>query len=179
MAAEAHPAGANIHYLQQGEKLVRNLTDEIFAECPRSPYRGGVGAQLRHCLDFYDCFLDGLDRGTIDYNARGRDTRLETDRDHALRKIRTICVALERLTPEQAGRSLDVRTEGATENSVECTRSSTARELQFLISHTIHHFALIAIMLELEGNQAARDQPDFGVAPSTLAHWKEKGSFVG
>jgi hypothetical protein len=43
------------------------------------------------------------------------------------------------------------------------------RELQFLLSHTVHHYALMALILRLQGfNPAA----EFGVAPSTLQHWE-------
>ena len=45
--------------------------------------------------------------------------------------------------------------------------SSVGRELLTLSTHTIHHFALIAITLRAHG--VAVD-PDFGVAPSTLRH---------
>ena len=45
--------------------------------------------------------------------------------------------------------------------------SSPARELQVLSSHTIHHFALIAMTLTALGVPI---DPDFGVAPSTLRY---------
>jgi hypothetical protein len=44
--------------------------------------------------------------------------------------------------------------------------STACRELQALRSHTIHHFAVIAMALHAWGIAA---DPDFGVAPSTLA----------
>ena len=45
--------------------------------------------------------------------------------------------------------------------------SSIGRELQALSSHTIHHFALIAITLRLHGVEVS---PDFGMSPSTLTY---------
>jgi len=45
--------------------------------------------------------------------------------------------------------------------------SSVSRELQVLSSHTIHHFALIAMTLRLHGVEM---DPDFGMAPSTLRY---------
>jgi hypothetical protein len=39
--------------------------------------------------------------------------------------------------------------------------------LQFLCSHTVHHFALIKLLLDGTGVDLA---PEFGVAPSTLAY---------
>jgi hypothetical protein len=48
--------------------------------------------------------------------------------------------------------------------------SSIDRELQVLSSHTIHHFALIAMTLRLHGVEMP---PDFGMAPSTLRYQAE------
>jgi len=39
--------------------------------------------------------------------------------------------------------------------------------LQALSSHTIHHFALIAVTLRLHGIQV---DPNFGMSPSTLRY---------
>ena len=52
-------------------------------------------------------------------------------------------------------------------DEIEWQPSTTGRELQFLVSHTVHHFAMIggicrALEVEMEEN--------FGVAPSTLRH---------
>ena len=48
-----------------------------------------------------------------------------------------------------------------------CVKKSVSRELQVLSSHTIHHFALIAMTLRLHGIEM---DPDFGMAPSTLRY---------
>jgi hypothetical protein len=46
-------------------------------------------------------------------------------------------------------------------------RSSVSRELQFLLSHTVHHYALIAMTLRAAGVEL---DEELGVAPSTLAY---------
>jgi uncharacterized damage-inducible protein DinB len=178
MNPDDHPATVNIQILEQGAQLIRRLGDETFARCLDNPYSGGVGAQFRHCLDFYECFLDGIGEGAIDYNRRERDPGLETDRGYALAKTQSICQALGQLTRDQAGRQLQVCAEQASSETPRWSDSSAGRELQFLISHTVHHYAVVAILLRLQGCDAAAENPDFGVAPSTLAHWKETGSFI-
>ena len=62
-----------------------------------------------------------------------------------------------------------VRMEDATAGLVreQFMESSISRELQVLSSHTIHHFALIAMTLRLHGIEM---DPDFGMAPSTLRY---------
>ncbi len=48
--------------------------------------------------------------------------------------------------------------------------SSVKRELQFLLSHTIHHYSLVAVALRAQGFEPGAD---FGVAPSTLRYWRK------
>src|ERR1051326_2086523 len=45
--------------------------------------------------------------------------------------------------------------------------SSTGRELQFLCSHTVHHYALIKLLLDGSGIDLG---VEFGMAPSSLAY---------
>jgi hypothetical protein len=56
------------------------------------------------------------------------------------------------------------------QDSVVWSYSSIGRELQFLLSHTIHHYALIALALRLQGYEPSAE---FGVAPSTLQYWRK------
>ena len=50
--------------------------------------------------------------------------------------------------------------------------STPGRELQFLVSHTVHHFAMIGGICHSLGVEVDKD---FGVAPSTLRHQMEVG----
>lgn len=173
MTRQDRPAAVNVHYLEQGVSLIRRLSDETYASCPESPYRGGVGAQFRHCLDFYDCFVRGLETGLIDYSRRERDTRVETDRQHAIARFQSVCEHLAGLSTGRLERPVRVKAEDAACGAPEWSSSSPARELQFLVSHTIHHYALIAMMLKTQSYEVGQEFPDFGVAPSTLSYWKE------
>jgi uncharacterized damage-inducible protein DinB len=57
----------------------------------------------------------------------------------------------------------------ATPDDVYRARIEPGRELAFVINHTIHHQALIAVLLAWHGIEVA---PRFGVAPSTpKASW--------
>ena len=47
------------------------------------------------------------------------------------------------------------------------TSTSVLRELEFLLSHTIHHYALVAVMARLQGHEPLAT---FGIAPSTLKY---------
>lgn len=161
---------SNLHLLEQGSSLLTQLDDQMYSSVPVGISKSSVGAHLRHCLDFYDNFLRGVESGKVDYDTRQRNELIEKDRFFAMAKIDEIA---ERLNQARGfDGDLLVRLEG--EQASSCliwSRSSIQRELQFLLSHTVHHFALINFLLRLQGFQPSAD---FGVAPSTLKFWQAK-----
>src|SRR5262249_21667853 len=109
----------------------------------------------------------------IDYDSRRRDESIERSRHMASNAIRSIIHALETRAELSEERIVWVRMEDA-ESSDVCDsfmESSLSRELQVLSSHTVHHFALIAVALRAHGLQM---DPEFGMAPSTLRHLASK-----
>jgi len=156
---------ANRQLLAQGLAALDRLTDAQYAN-PRGAH-ASVGAQYRHVLDHYRRFLSGLPGRDIDYDLRDRDPAVETSRVVAASATRELRTALGHLdAPADTPIRVQLRIDpDATEPS--WATSTIGRELQFLVSHTVHHFALIKLLLA--GDEVALD-PDFGVAPSTLAH---------
>jgi hypothetical protein len=155
----------NVGWLRQALTLVDRMDDETFSTSPPglAPHR--VGSHLRHVLEFYQCFLDGLATSRIDYDARKRDESIERRPQSATTSIRSIISLLEEVSSFQEDWELAVRIENADEDVY--LISSVGRELQALSSHTIHHFALIAITLRVHGLEV---DPDFGMSPSTLRY---------
>ncbi|MEM7480955.1 MAG: DinB family protein [Acidobacteriota bacterium] len=165
----------NVALLTQGEELLAQIEDEAYVAPPPVPM-GTVGGHLRHCLDFYMCFLDGLAEGEIDYDARRRDERIQQDRSYAMGLIAALKARLEELPADLAERPVRVSLDRAFEApDAPLGRSTVRRELQFLCSHTTHHYALIAAQLRLQGIEPTSD---FGVAPSTLEHERRQGTGV-
>lgn len=158
--------------LEQALALADTLTPELYA-LPIAPVASSIGAHLRHSLDFVQAFLRGLDCGRIDYDARQRDERLERDPARAVEVLRMLVARLDALPAGAGGRALVVRHEAgpAPEPDEGWHRTSVARELDFLASHTVHHFALVALALRLAGRDPG---PELGVAPSTLIHWRQR-----
>ena len=165
---------ANLRLLRQARDLIATLDEDLYAKPAPALALSGVGSHLRHCLDFYASFLAGLRRGRIDYDARERDPRIETDARHAARRLDELIPRMAELEGTGATRKLAVRSEACdlseTPRDDAWCASSLERELGFLSSHTVHHFALIAIILRSHGRDPGAG---FGVAPSTLEHWKE------
>src|SRR5262249_30212819 len=158
--------------LRQAIDALEQIDDLVYRSSPPALTPHRVGGHIRHILEFYECFLDGFERSHIDYDARKRDESVETCRETALARIRSIIQSLERLdkTRELRGDPIVwVRVEDAGDGRLDDTymTSSVGRELQALSSHTIHHFAVVAITLKALGHPLDRD---FGTAPSTLRY---------
>lgn len=158
----------NIAVLRQGTELLRSIDDRTYRQPVEVVFGGTLGGHFRHSLDHYVSFFDGLPSGRIDYEARVRDAMVETEREAAIELTETVCEQLAKLVDADGSRSLMIREEGSSAN--EQTRwehSSEAREMEFLLSHTVHHHALASVICQLLG---AEVNEEFGVAPSTLRH---------
>ena len=199
----------NIGVIEGGVAVLQKVDATRYTTQHEAFGAASVGEHVRHCIEFYECFLAGLAPGHVDYDARRRDTRLEHDCTHALARWRELMVELRELprsalagdgvshglrvkldrpevggpppvivaaadgdvpdVPGPAGAEMpDVPVHaGAEMQEVAWASSTIERELQFLASHTVHHFTVIALLLRLDGVEV---DADFGVAPSTLHH---------
>jgi hypothetical protein len=164
-----HLIEANVAYLSQALEMLRTLTDQRYVQlCPALPGQR-VSSHLRHVIEFYESFLNGLNEYRVDYDARQRDRPLESNREIAIQRIRDLIDRLSYDPRLHGDWVIWVRAEGATQANLRdgFLVSSVGRELQCLASHTVHHFALIGYLLKLMGEEAPED---FGIAPSTLAY---------
>ena len=147
--------------LAEAESLVIDLKGTVYRMPGPGPI-GGVGAQVRHLTDFFGAFLDGLAAGRVDYDRRPRDPRIESDPARAGEALAEIQSRIE--TQDWPAGPLQVCMD---DERARWTTSSVERELRFLHTHTIHHFAIIRLLLETSGYRVA---PGFGLAPSTMLH---------
>ena len=81
-----HPLGAQSSLvLTQGARVLHAIDDATYVAAPRGmESRSSFGAHVRHVWDAYDRFFEGLRTGDVDYDARKREERLETDREYAI-----------------------------------------------------------------------------------------------
>jgi len=159
---------AALAILDQGEQLVSFLPVAAYRERTPLAFNASIGGHYRHCLDHFASFLRGLDRGEINYDARDRDPRLESDPEFARQLTGRLRREIEALTQETLARPIATRAEvsyAPGESAV--AASSAGRELAYAIAHAIHHYALIAFMARLNGVALPEG---FGLAPSTLAY---------
>jgi len=161
-----HLISANIHYLDQAERLVSGMADRSYANPVENFYSSTLGQHLRHCLDHYRSFLSGLGDAKIDYDSRERSAELECSTEFAICEITRIRNELQELSDDEVSVGVLVKLDCGT-GVADYQPSSLGRELQFLVSHTVHHFAMIGGIcscLKIPVEQG------FGVAPSTLRH---------
>lgn len=170
MRPEASILRANLALLEQADALIDHVSDAVYgaADGPAKP----VGPHFRHVLEHYSRFLAGLADGRIDYDAREREEAIETDRSAARRRVRELVSGLLDLDETRIDIPATARLEcGIGEEGEQWSGTTLRRELHFLLSHTIHHYALIGLLLERHGVDPG---DEFGVAPSTLKYWQSR-----
>ena len=160
---------ANIACIEQGIELLGRMPAEIYTrKCP-DVFGSTIGGHFRHNLDHYLSFAAGVAGGRVDYDARGRSLDLETDPGAARDCSRELADRMRQMEEVAGDRELAICMDDGGESV--WSHTSVARELQFLLSHTIHHYALVVAIASRHG---LTDFPEgFGVAPSTL-HYREQ-----
>ncbi len=153
---------ANLVVIDQGIDLLTLLGSERYSKRHPLCYNASIGGHLRHIIEHYLSFLQGLECGEIDYEKRARDPLIENDPDYAIGTLESVAARLADLAGALTNRGLYLCAE--TTPGI-ATPTSVLRELEFLLSHTIHHYALVAVMARLQG---CEPEPTFGIAPSTL-----------
>ncbi len=159
----------NCTLLRQGAEALASGQGILYRPDPETGRPPSIGAHFRHVLDHYLAFFHGLERGRIDYDRRDRDPELEADLRAAQAAADRIEAALRALPAVTIQAPILVNVAVATEAHGEThwEPSTVQRELAFLLSHTVHHYALISLHARRYGVELG---DDFGVAPSTLEY---------
>lgn len=157
----------NIFFLKQGSELLAGLDEHVYIGTVPPYHESSIGDHMRHSLEHYTSFMAGYGLAQIDYDARQRDERIARDRRAAVATIESIISWLANIGEEDQPILIKMDCDKDADSSSPWSPSSVKRELQYLLAHTIHHYALIALLLRLQDHVP---HPDFGVAPSTLKY---------
>ncbi len=155
--------------LRQLADLLDGMTDEQYRSQPPG-FTSTIGGHVRHCLDHVDALLAAVERGQLNYDARRRGTAVETCRQAALDAIARQQEQLLELPPLVEEQPLRLTAMMSTVLPAFDLGTTVGRELAFVLSHTIHHNALIAVMARALGVAVPER---FGYAPSTIAHLEQ------
>ncbi len=149
--------------LQCLREVIAPLPPGLFSIAP-SAVSGSVGAHVRHCLDHVRALTSTRGSDELTYDSRLRGTAVETDPVAAVHEIDRLCIELEALPAAWLDDSLRLRSLMHADGGYVYVGTTAAREVAFVIQHTIHHAAVIAILLERLGIAVP---PEFGYAPAT------------
>lgn len=166
-------AAAVASVLREQITFLELLPRGLFAAAPGNAFAGTIGGHVRHCVDHVVAALDGAASGLVAYDRRARGTAIESDRDAALAALRSCVDRLDSTCADDERQSVRVEIMLSAVGDFETYDSTLGRELAFVLSHTIHHHALLSAM--------ARDRdlavPErFCLAPSTQAHRSQAAS---
>jgi hypothetical protein len=150
--------------LHQMRTMIERLDDANYVRPAPGRTTGGIGGHVRHCLDHVSALIAGTRTGLCAYDRRQRGTEVETSRSAAIDAITDLMIELLHLDIATLDSEVFVETQLDPAGAMIITRSSVCREVAFLVSHTIHHNAIVGQMMQSRGLEVA---PRFGLAPAT------------
>lgn len=154
--------------LMQGLELLLKLDDSTFSQVASVPYNASIGQHYRHLLEHFHCLVNGAPAGEIDYDARERNRRLETEVSYACDITCDVLRTFKSYSEEMLQRKcMVIHSVGYGTGKPSTIESNIGRELAYCVGHAIHHYAIIRLVSNALNVSVS---PEFGFAPSTLKH---------
>jgi hypothetical protein len=149
---------------QQLNEVLDQLTPDQYQTPSENLSGSSVGQHTRHVIELFQCLLAGYTSGTICYDDRKRDVRIETDPLFAKQLLGDIASSMEK-------ENIELQLAGVYDKSstdqIHLTTNYN-RELLYNLEHTVHHMALIRVGLKELKTELVGEQ--FGIASSTIRH---------
>lgn len=162
----------NIEALTQGCEFVESLSDAHYIKICAPHVSSSIGEHIRHVLDMYHSLEAGLRVAVIDYDSRRRGDAVEFTRQKAIEEFRYFIAMLNDVSERDLRVPISVKTEVSLTGSVSITvLSNLMRELVFVASHAVHHYALINAIARLQNIELTST---IGVAPATASYLRSK-----
>jgi uncharacterized damage-inducible protein DinB len=162
--SSAPPARSLWRLLDEIELLISKVAVHVYCERLPSHVSGSIGEHVRHCLDHVAVLLAADPSATLSYDRRHRGTAVESDPAEALRQILELKRALEAWSTRSLDEPIRVTSMISPAGDAVTGWSTLARELAFVVSHTIHHQAIVGVLLSVHGHSVPER---FGHSPST------------
>ena len=167
--------------VEQAIQLLQGLHKTEYTKVIKPHFPSSVGAHIRHIVDHFLAIKNACERSHaeskssntleqihINYNKRNRHGDVENEPKAAIKELNAINSWLDSLDAQQCQLPVVVTTEIDISHTKSATCASTLeRELVFVSSHAIHHYALIRIICAMQ----SKEIPEyFGYAPATITH---------
>lgn len=141
--------------------VLESLTYDVYV-APIAPLDNAtIGQHTRHIIELFLELQKAASNEIVNYDARKRDKRIETDIDFAIDCVGQIIGNLNKK---------NINLKLATNNHAAIIETNYARELLYNVEHCVHHQAIIRIGLNILGIKSYHR--DFGYASSTIKHKK-------
>jgi hypothetical protein len=157
--------------LDQLEQVVEKIAPVDFSRPCQALSGSSIGQHLRHSLELFLCLEQGHHSGTINYDNRPRDKRLETDKAAALGAIGQIRQFVDQNRTNKL-MQLDLSPDLGIDQCISI-QTTLYRELAYNVDHVVHHLAIMKIGLR-EVASYIDLPPHFGVAASTIRYQGEQ-----
>lgn len=152
--------------LLQLADVLHQLSDAEYTTPSSLLNNSSVGAHTRHIIELFHCLITGYHTGTINYDDRKRDKKIESDRFWSTQLLTGIIEEMDK-----PNKLLKLKNQFF-EEETEFLEIDTNffREAIYNLEHTIHHMALIRVGI----NEVALINltENFGVAASTIQYKK-------
>lgn len=158
---------AVIDTLVQLDALLAEVPQALYVQNPAGAVKSAMGPHVRHALDHVNAWLAATSSGQLDYDQRARGTNIEHDPVAAQACMARLIDELKRLDAEQTPAVWRLMAQVSVGGPSLTFDTTPERELAFVLSHTIHHLAIIAIMARELG---LTPPATFGYAPATRTY---------
>lgn len=154
--------------VKQAIDLLSCLDESDYQQVIPPHFTSSIGAHMRHIVDHFLALMNGWQQGDVDYNLRHRENSVEKDPVQALDALNNISDWIMSLKSSDYNTKLNITSEIDISRTHSTTCQSTLeRELVFVSSHAIHHYALIRLICSLKNKSIPQY---FGYAPATITH---------
>lgn len=155
--------------LRQGRGFLDHVSPEKYCDpsLMQSP-ACSLGAHYRHVLDHFQCLLEGVGTGHVNYDRRRRDPLVENSLTRAQEVTETLIQEFRGLRREVLIQTCTMASSvNYSAGDALPVGSTIAREVVFCVGHAIHHYAILKMLCSGSGIVLS---DEFGIAPSTLKH---------
>ena len=149
---------------KQLENSLGELSAKQYTQPSRILFNATIGQHVRHVIELFICLDKGYETGTVNYEKRKRDYRIETDIVFTRSLFEQVYALLSK--PNKPLLLESIYDENSDEPVI--IETNYYRELVYNLEHTVHHMALIRVGIN---EVSAILLPDtFGVASSTIKY---------
>jgi len=161
-----------IEVIDQAMEMLGKLTADEYKASAAPVVEFPIGSHFRHILDMFFAVRDGIKNGVIDYDKRRRGHPVETNIIIALEEFRELLNWANTITDDLLQKKIIIRSEAQISSKgiaeIDC---NFGRELLFVSSHAVHHYAVIYAALKFLNIDVTNN---FGYAPATVTFIKNK-----